>query len=140
MKLTAVTITVILFFQVSIICCQNIQKELSGLYLGWKPHGKVLEIFAPEIMNAEQGYHSTVIFSTNLDEAFRRTMDNKNGGFLYSKIENRAWTKPQNSNFGIEITDPAFSPDDKKLCKPEEGEYRMYQMNVTIIQELKQLN
>ena len=103
MKTTAVIITAIFFFQVSIICCQNIEKELNGPHLGQKPPGKTPEIFAPEIMNTGQGYHSTVIFSPDFDEAFRRTMNNKDGGFLYSKIENEVWTKPQNINFGIKI-------------------------------------
>lgn len=114
-------ITVILFtyfLPVSIIFCQKENIEfpiLKGPYLGQKPPGNTPEIFAPEIMNAGQGYHSTIIFSPDLDEAFWRTMDNKDGGLFYSKIENGVWTKPQNFNPGIEILDPSFSPDGKKL-------------------------
>lgn len=91
--------------------------EFTGPYLGQKPPGKIPELFAPNLMTAEMGYHSTIVFSPGLDEALWRPMDNNGGKILYSKMKEGKWTKPEWVNFGINerILDPVFSVDGNKI-------------------------
>jgi len=91
--------------------------NLKGPYFGQKPPGNSPELFAPEIMNAEHGYHFPVIFSPDLTEAFWKPMEIGNNGLLYSKMMNGSWTPPQRIDFGLGkgIDDACFSPDGNKL-------------------------
>ena len=91
--------------------------KLSGPYLGQKSPGEIPELFAKTIMNAEMGYHSSIVFSPDLKEALWRPMDNNGGKILYSKMINKKWAKPEWINFGIEekILDPIFSVDGKRI-------------------------
>jgi len=89
---------------------------LTGPYLGQEPPGVTPELFAPEIMNAEHGYHSTVIFSPDLSEAFWSPME-RGDCLVHSKVINGAWTSPKVVDFGIEmgVGDAAFSTDGSRL-------------------------
>jgi hypothetical protein len=91
--------------------------KLAGPYLGQKSPGEIPELFAKTIMNAEMGYHSSIVFSPDLKEALWRPMDNNGGKILYSKMKNKKWTKPEWINFGIEegILDPIFSVDGNRV-------------------------
>jgi len=101
--------------------CTHAQKKdfqaLNGLYLGQKPPGKKPCLFAPEIMNAEMGYHSSIVFSPDLKEAVWRSMDKNEGKILYSKLIDGMWTNPESKDFGIDegILDPIFSVDGKTI-------------------------
>jgi len=90
---------------------------LRGPYLGQKPPGKTPELFAPELFDAEHGYHFPVIFSSDLTEAFWKPMERGNNGLLYSKMLKGRWTLPKIIDFGLEkgIGDACFSPDGNKL-------------------------
>ena len=90
---------------------------LQGPYLGQKPPGMKPELFAPELFDAEHGYHFPVIFSPDLTEAFWKPMERGNNGLLYSKMLKGSWTLPQRIDFGLEkgIGDACFSPDGNKL-------------------------
>ena len=74
------------------------------------------ELFAPKIMNAEHGYHSTVIFSPDLTEAFWSPME-RGDCLMHSIMINGTWTSPQVIDFGIElgVGDAAFSTDGNRL-------------------------
>ena len=89
---------------------------LKGKYFGQKPPGDKPELFAPEIFKAEHGYHSTVIFSPNLTEAFWSPMERDNC-LMHSKMINGTWTSPKIIDFGIEmgVGDAAFSTDGNRL-------------------------
>ena len=65
---------------------------LKGPYFGQKPPGKTPELFAPEIMDAEHGYHFPVIFSPDLTEAFWKPMERGHHGFMYSKMSDGVWS------------------------------------------------
>ncbi|GAF76899.1 unnamed protein product, partial [marine sediment metagenome] len=90
---------------------------LKGPYLGQKPPGMTPELFAPEIMDAEHGYHFPVIFSPDLTEAFWKPMERGHHGFMYSKMGDGVWSPPRRIKFGMEMSigDAAFSPDGNRL-------------------------
>ena len=91
--------------------------NLIGTYFGQKPPESYPVLFAPEIMNAEQGYHFPIIFSPDLTEAFWKPMEIGNTGLLYSQMIDEKWTTPLRINFSFEkgIGDACFSPDGNKL-------------------------
>ncbi|MBN1821899.1 MAG: PD40 domain-containing protein [Prolixibacteraceae bacterium] len=100
----------------------------SGKYFGQKPPGKIPELFAPELMNAEAGYHSTIVFSPDLTEAFWSPME-RSGCMMHSKIVDGVWSAPERIYFGHEKEggEPAFSPDGNKLYfqsfrQPKQGD------------------
>lgn len=111
--------------------CQTNQKDfpvLKGPYFGQKPPGIQPELFAPEIMNNEVGYHSTIIFSPDMTEAFWSPME-RGACLIHSEVKNGVWTKPEYIDFGHKngIGDAVFSPDGKKLFfistePPKEGD------------------
>jgi len=88
----------------------------SGKYFGQKPPGKIPELFAPRLMNAEAGYHSTIIFSPDLTQAFWSPME-RSGCMMCSKMVDSVWSTPERVYFGTEkeAGEPTFSPDGSKL-------------------------
>ena len=90
--------------------------ELKGNYFGQKPPGNVPELFAPEIFDAEHGYHSTVIFSQDLTEALWSPMT-REGEIMYTKMTNGIWATPEKAIFGpISNADAGmFSSDGNRL-------------------------
>ena len=118
MKKIILLITAINFLS-NISICQTNQKDfpvLKGPYFGQEPPDSIPELFAPEIMNAEAGYHSTIIFSPDMTEAFWSPME-RQGSIMYSKIVNGVWSAPEKIYFGSEkeAGEPTFSPDGSKL-------------------------
>ncbi len=89
---------------------------LKGSYFGQKPLGDKPELFAPEIFNNELGYHSTVVFSSDLTEAFWSPMG-RGPNLMHSKMIDGTWSFPQKVNFGLDIGvgDAVFSYDGNKL-------------------------
>jgi len=99
---------------------------LKGPYLGQKPPGKVLQVFAPGIISVAENFeHSAAIFSPDGTEVFWCT----NVGWytdsgkaenlhLYTmKLVDGQWAPPEIPSFAkdIRIERPVFSPDGKRL-------------------------
>jgi len=89
---------------------------LKGDYLGQKTPDDTPELFAPEIMNAEMGYHSTVIFSPDMTEAYW-SPNARMPCMMYSKRIDGVWSTPVQIDFGLKMGagDPAFSCNGEKL-------------------------
>lgn len=90
--------------------------KLKGDYFGQKTPDNTPKLFAPEIMNAEMGYHSTIIFSPDLTEAYW-SPSAKISCMMYSKRIDGGWSTPQKIDFGLKLGagDPAFSHNGEKL-------------------------
>lgn len=90
--------------------------EVKGLYLGQKPPGPVPELFAPDLLNAEHGYHSSLIFSPDLNEAIWSPMDREHH-LMYSRMTDSIWTTPAEFDVGFSrgIGDATFSQDGKRI-------------------------
>lgn len=114
-KLTPITSLLFLIFETM---AQQINfPNLTGFYLGQKLPGNYPQLFAPEIMNNDQGYHSPIVFSPDLKEAIWKPMEREGGPVLYSKLINDKWTYPKEINFGLEfgVSDPIFSVDGNRI-------------------------
>jgi len=115
-------IILILFTVINPGFSQEISKDVSkfsnlkGIYFGQKPPGNLPELFAPEIFDAEHGYHTTVIFSPDLTEAIWSPMT-REGMLMYTKMTNGIWAPPQKAIFGpISNADGGmFSPNANRL-------------------------
>ena len=118
MKKLLLLIVAISFIPI-VLNSQTNQKDfpvLKGPYLGQKPPGITPELFAPEIMNAELGYHSTIVFSPDMTEAFWSPMEIVSI-MMHSKTINGIWSPPEKVNFGLKMgaREPAFSSNGKRL-------------------------
>ncbi len=73
--------------------------DRAGPYLGQEPPGDTPVLFAPEILNFDGGYHSTIVFSPDGLEAYwtRMTMDS-----WTMRMEDGVWTAPARVTFGME--------------------------------------
>ncbi|MFC1726181.1 TolB family protein [candidate division KSB1 bacterium] len=101
-----------------ISCKQDNFPVLKGPYLGQKPPGNKVEIFAPGIVctpeSADYGGHFSpdgrMFFFTRVEE-------NNPGRLFFMEYKNNRWTKPEIVPFGHEVGDfeSCFSPDGKKL-------------------------
>jgi hypothetical protein len=89
---------------------------LKGDYYGQKTPDNTPILFAPEIMNAEMGYHSPIIFSPDLTEAYWSPMDTM-PCMMFSKRIDGVWSTPVKIDFGLKMGagDPAFSHNGEKL-------------------------
>ena len=85
-------------------------------YFGQELPGPKPELFAPEIFNHTEGYHSPVVFSNDLTEAFWSPMD-RDHSLLYSELSDGVWSKPVALSFGLSrgIGDPFFWRDGTRL-------------------------
>lgn len=99
---------------------------LKGPYLGQKPPGSTLEVFAPGIISVEENIeHSAAVFSPDGAEVFwctnvdYYTDAGKAGNLrLYTmKLIDGVWTAPQLAPFAkdISVERPTFSPDGNRL-------------------------
>jgi ankyrin repeat protein len=91
-------------------------QKLSGPYLGQKTPGMIPELFAPVVLNSEVGYHSSIIFSPDLTEAYWSDMARENN-LYYSRIVNGTWSAPAVLYMGLKMGahDARLSPDGKRL-------------------------
>jgi ankyrin repeat protein len=97
--------------------------DLRGPYLGQTPPGRTPEVFAPGLVSARFGLHSTVVFSPDGTEAFwslmipPRTVGYSTGRTMASRLVNGRWTYPQQAVFdGVPLDDvPFFHPDGQRL-------------------------
>jgi len=94
----------------------NLQ-NLDGTYLGQNSPGKIPEVFAPNILNYENGYHGTIVFSPDRTEAYWTPMAGGWGEVRFSKFINNSWSVPKKVQFGLNsaVSEPTFSPDGKKI-------------------------
>lgn len=88
-----------------------------GEYFGQTPPGLEPVRFAPEIFDAEHGYHSPVVFSPDLTEAIWGPME-RSSVLMYSHMVDGAWTTPEQLLFGFDrdVGDGCFSPDGSRIC------------------------
>jgi ankyrin repeat protein/tetratricopeptide (TPR) repeat protein len=97
--------------------------ELRGPYLGQKAPGRRAEVFAPGIVSARNGLHSSIVFSPDGTEAFwavmlpDRAVGYSGNRTFQSKLEKGLWTYPREAVFeGVKLEDvPFFHPDGKTL-------------------------
>ena len=92
---------------------QNYKKQN---YFNQEPPGERAEMFAPDIFNFPEGYHSPVIFSPNGTEAYYSPMT-QNSVTHKMMFTSGVWSDPFEVNFGLAkgIADPVFSPDGHNL-------------------------
>lgn len=90
--------------------------KLKGRYFGQKPPGIIPELFAPDIFNAEHGYHSPVVFAHDFTEAVWSPMKREDC-LEISRIVDGYWSIPEEINFGLErgVGDAAFWPDGSRI-------------------------
>ena len=91
----------------------------SGLYLGQKPPGMEVQIFAPGIVSIKEGKEYKITISPDLREIVftRRTPGGGDDRLWYSRIENGKLTVPALAPFAYDALemDPCFSPDGNRL-------------------------
>lgn len=88
--------------------------ELHGPYLGQTPPGKIPEIFCDGFLKPAGGYHSSIVFSPDMKEAYWTSM----GAHTYcSMVKNGRWTTPTEISFdsAYSIGEATLSPDGKRL-------------------------
>lgn len=117
-----IVLLIILFINLVPVKAQD--KEISSKdtmilkddYFGQKTPDSAPILFAPEIMNAEMGYHSPIIFSPDLTEAYW-SPSAKIPRMMFSKKINGVWSTPEKIDFGLKMGagDPAFSHNGEKL-------------------------
>jgi len=90
-----------------------------GLYLGQKPPGLEMEVFAPGIVSIEEGKEYNITISPDLLEIVftRRTPRGRNDRLWASRLEDGRLTTPEPAPFGYDAleTDACFTPDGKRL-------------------------
>ena len=94
----------------------TVQNDRKQSYFKQKPPGERAELFAPEIFNFPEGYHSPVIFSLDGTEAYYTPMT-QNSVTHKMIFTSGVWSDPFEVNFGLTkgIADPVFSPDGGRL-------------------------
>lgn len=87
---------------------------LKGPYLGQTAPGDIPAVFGDGFLKPQNGYHSSIIFSPTMDEAFWTAMGKET---YFSKIENDSWSPPIALDFDTlyGVGEPMFSPDGKRL-------------------------
>jgi hypothetical protein len=88
----------------------------TGPYFGQEPPGIAPELFAPNLFNAEHGYHSPVVFAPGFTEAVWSPM-RREDCLETSRIVDGRWSVPIEINFGLErgVGDAAFWPDGSRI-------------------------
>lgn len=104
--------------------------EGDRLYLGQKPPGLDVELFAPGIVSVEEGKDYNITISPDLQEIFftRRTPGGRDDRIWTSRLENGKLTVPELAPFTYDLleTDACFTPDGNRLyfnsARPLPGE------------------
>ena len=88
---------------------------LKGPYLGQKPPGKTLEIFAPGIVTYSSFNHASPAIFTSCKEIYWPSKDHE--AILVSKLNNGKWSDPEVLSVlnGFKADCPVISPDGKKM-------------------------
>ena len=79
----------------------------NSLYFGQELSGSKPELFAPDIFDHAEGYHSPVVFSDDLLEVYWSPMAHDHS-LLYSRLNHGEWSKPMALTFNLSrgIGDP----------------------------------
>ncbi|MFC1565033.1 hypothetical protein ACFL6G_08865 [candidate division KSB1 bacterium] len=92
--------------------------ELKNHYLGQKPPGAALEIFAPGIVTTDK-FESAITVSPDLKEVYfiRKSLKIADNRIWYSRIEDEKLSIPQKAPFTYECLEgnPCFTRDGKRL-------------------------
>ncbi|MBN1271820.1 MAG: PD40 domain-containing protein [Candidatus Aminicenantes bacterium] len=118
MKKSIRIISLILFTATSIIAQQKDFPKLTGPYLGQKPPGMTLEIFAPGIISqAGLELHSCITISQDGKEIYFSRLvketDQAKNVIMVVKYQHEQWVGPETAPFSGKYNDtnPSFSPD-----------------------------
>lgn len=86
-------------------------------YLGQKPPGRTPELFAPDLLNHAEGYHSAVVFSADGSEAYFAEMS-RTSGLRVIRWNGKSWDDPKTLDLGVPFggNDPSLSVDGNRLC------------------------
>jgi Tol biopolymer transport system component len=106
------------------------EPERDGVYMGQKPPGLDVEVFAPGIVSIEEGKEYNITISPDLQEIFftRRTPGGRDDRIWTSRLENGKLTVPELAPFTYDLleTDACFTPDGNRLyfnsARPLPGE------------------
>ena len=115
------TAVLVLCATLSPVCAQDSTSDfpvLEGPYLGQEPPGKTPELFAPGIVSTEQNTDFSASFSPDGTEFYfsRREPEGTNQ-LLFSRLKNKAWTKPRVVSFvkHHDASEASVSPDGKYI-------------------------
>ena len=120
MKQKFIFIGIIYYLVLTFINCsrKSDSPELTGLYLGQKPPGKTLEVFAPGIVTTDK-YESAITVSPDLKEVYfiRKSLNVADNRIWYSRIEDEKLTIPELAPFTYDCIEgyPCFTPDGERL-------------------------
>lgn len=94
--------------------------QVKGAYLGQKPPGDTLEVFAPGIVSLEDRLEAYPTFSADGRELFFSVVNAAwtAGEILYTRLKDGVWSKPEKAPFsaGSSINwESSLSPDGKQL-------------------------
>ncbi len=88
--------------------------QLSGPYFGQAPPGPAPQVFCPEFLKPPEGFHSSVTFSPDMNEAYWTSQ----GVCTYrSRLEDGVWTAPDEIRFdsAYGVGEVAWAMDGNKL-------------------------
>ena len=132
MKPKSIIAAIVLIISTMGCTAQNEKKEadfteLKGLYLGQKPPGMTLEIFAPGVISRDDYFeHSAAVFSPDLSEVYWSVKPDEERNFkiYFMKMINGIWAKQQPASFNgaKDNGNPTFSSDGKKLFFDSDGD------------------
>ena len=126
MKAKIITIAFIISLLTFAICHAQSKEEkgkdypvLKGPYLGQKPPGMEVEVFAPGIISSKGKSELDCVFWPDGEMCiFSRFGEGLEERTIYeTKVENGVWTKPGKSSIfsNFHCTEPGLSPDGKKI-------------------------
>ena len=117
MKFEIAHIGILFFIVIFSFNCSK-EKGSPDSYLGQKPPGKNLEVFAPGIITTEKS-ESAVAVSPDLKEVYfiRKSPKEADNRIWYSRVENGKLTNPQIVPFSYDCIEgyPCFTPDGERL-------------------------
>jgi len=99
-----------------VVCSGNYAQTIRGPFFGQTPPGRIPALFAPELFNHPEGYHSAVVFSPDGTEAYFTPMA-RHAKVYGMKMVNGIWKMPQAIDFSVMIdgSDPTISGDGRRL-------------------------
>ena len=114
--------------------------DLAGPYLGQKPPGLTLELFAPGVISVEGSREHSLTFSPQGDELFfTRGPAWPDNRIMHMKRQGGKWSMPEPASFikDDRATQPVFSPDGQYLYfstsrgKPDPRYYSIWRSRKT---------
>lgn len=105
------------FILTSLIFAQvNQSTQQNKIYLSQNPPGLTPVLFAPEIFDNNQGYHSPVVFTSDFSEAVWSPME-QHKSIICSHYKDDNWTTPKKLDFKLTrgTGDATFWPDGSRI-------------------------